>query len=743
MNIVRLISFTILMGTFLLANSNSENLPTPIPIDFGENTGMRIDSTICESCNTSYEADVMGASCCDEATQFNSDFTCEILETTYLWNCSGCACTEDNESWTTDFGCMDELACNYNSDAIWGDDSCSFIDDICQSCDNGEVVDNDNDGDNICNEDEIVGCQDEIACDFNPDATDPGECSYQSTYCEDADEDGFGAGDSINFCLEDVPLGWVDNCTDSEPACATNDTDECGICGGMGAVYGNYENCCEVYVDECGFCSGTNASMDECGVCFGDNSSCMDCSGVPNGDAEPDECGVCNGPGPIYECGCSDAPTENYDCDGNCLIEIDCNDECGGSATEDECGVCDSNSANDCIQDCNGEWGGPAELDECGVCSGDGSTCSSTVSLEIQNVDVENGLLDIYMANTEEVSGFQMEMTGISITDATAPAGFMVSTSSTTILAFSLTGATIPVGEGVLTQVSFTDYMGDEICFGEDTGSAGGTAISGVGGVYIPADWGPCFGGDETIPGCMDEDACNYNPDANEPDDCTYAEENYDCDGNCIAEIDCNNECGGTAVEDECDICDGPGAIYECGCEDIPLGDCDCNGNVEDECGECGGDGSSCSPWTELVAEGGENQISLSWEPFEFLRPSFMGRGCEDDPNICIWNSWYSDFDNQQDCEANGGIWGSYLEYFGSSCNEMVSDAGCNASILYWMVSDLCPESCGVCLDGCTDMDACNFNPDATDDDGSCELPEENYDCDGNCIVGIDCNDEC
>jgi hypothetical protein len=73
--------------------------------------------------------------------------------------------------------------------------------------------------------------------------------------------------------------------------------------------------------------------------------------------------------------------------------------------------------------------------------------------------------------------------------------------------------------------------------------------------------------------------------------------------------------------------------------------------------------------------------------------------GCEDDPDICIWNSWYSDYDNQQDCEANGGIWGSYLEYFGTSCAEMVNDVGCDTPILYWMVSDLCPALCGECCD--------------------------------------------
>ena len=42
---------------------------------------------------------------------------------------------------------------------------------------------------------------------------------------------------------------------------------------------------------------------------------------------------------------------------------------------------------------------------------------------------------------------------------------------------------------------------------------------------------------------------------------------------------------------DECGVCNGSGAIYECGCQDIPGGDCDCNGNQYDECGMCGGTG--------------------------------------------------------------------------------------------------------------------------------------------------------
>ena len=66
---------------------------------------------------------------------------------------------------------------------------------------------------------------------------------------------------------------------------------------------------------------------------------------------------------------------------------------------------------------------------------------------------------------------------------------------------------------------------------------------------------------------CEDEAACNFGVEAT----CEYAEENYDCEGNCTAEID--------------------------------------------ECGECGGDGSSCAPADNLffseVAEGSSNNKYL------------------------------------------------------------------------------------------------------------------------------------
>ena len=114
-------------------------------------------------------------------------------------------------------------------------------------------------------------------------------------------------------------------------------------------------------------------------------------------------------------------------------------------------------------------------------------------------------------------------------------------------------------------------------------------------------------------PGCMDESACNYDSEAQQEDGtCQYLDECGICGGEGIAEGECDcdgnvldalGECGGPCLADDdgdgvcddlddcvgaydaCGVCNGPGEVYECGCADIPEGDCDCFGNVLDECG--------------------------------------------------------------------------------------------------------------------------------------------------------------
>ena len=68
----------------------------------------------------------------------------------------------------------------------------------------------------------------------------------------------------------------------------------------------------------------------------------------------------------------------------------------------------------------------------------------------------------------------------------------------------------------------------------------------------------------------------------------------HNLEGSC--DTDCNNVCGGTAYEDVCGQCVTEEVNYtgcgEQGCDGIPEGYCDCDGNVLDCAGECGGNAS-------------------------------------------------------------------------------------------------------------------------------------------------------
>ncbi len=88
--------------------------------------------------------------------------------------------------------------------------------------------------------------------------------------------------------------------------------------------------------------------------------------------------------------------------------------------------------------------------------------------------------------------------------------------------------------------------------------------------------------------------------------DCILPEENFDCNGNCLEEydcagvcggdliLDCNDECGGFGILDECGVCNGENVDMDCAgtcfgdalldncgvCDNDSLNDCteDCNG---------------------------------------------------------------------------------------------------------------------------------------------------------------------
>ena len=108
----------------------------------------------------------------------------------------------------------------------------------------------------------------------------------------------------------------------------------------------------------------------------------------------------------------------------------------------------------------------------------------------------------------------------------------------------------------------------------------------------------------QDVHGCLDSQACNYNPNANiDNNSCIYEiDECGECGGdgfldNCgVCDNDFSNDCeqdecgvwGGNGVLDECGVCDGDGvdADQDGICDDID----ECVGDY-DECGICNGDG--------------------------------------------------------------------------------------------------------------------------------------------------------
>ena len=95
-------------------------------------------------------------------------------------------------------GCLDAAACNYDPSACGDDGSCVFAVG-CQVCDGqGGLLDGDADQDGICDDDEVSGCTDELAWNYNDQATDSDDsCLYGPNGCAsigDANWSGFDLG---------------------------------------------------------------------------------------------------------------------------------------------------------------------------------------------------------------------------------------------------------------------------------------------------------------------------------------------------------------------------------------------------------------------------------------------------------------------------------------------------------------------------------------------------------------------
>ena len=202
----------------------------------------------------------------------------------------------------------------------------------------------DEDADGICDDvDDCVGAYDE--CGICNGLGAIYECGCTEIIQGDCDCDGNqvdALGECGGPCGADLDLDGI--CDDVDACVGTYDA--CGVCNGLGAIY----NCgCEDQPE--GDCDCNGNQDDALGNCGGDCEADVDadgiCDNVDDCMGTYDACGICNGPGDIYDCGCSDIPAGDCDCEGN---QLDVVGVCGGDCAidNDENGICDTQEVYGC-----------------------------------------------------------------------------------------------------------------------------------------------------------------------------------------------------------------------------------------------------------------------------------------------------------------------------------------------------------------------------------------------------------
>ncbi len=633
-------------------------------------------------------------------------------------------------------GCTDSEACNYDATAGYDDESCDY--ETCTGCMDSAACNFDSTAtiDESCDYETCAGCMDTAACNFDSTATIDESCDYETCAgCMDSAACNFDSTATIDeLCDYETCAGCMDSAACNFDSTATIDElcdyETCAGC--MDSEACNYDSTATIENDSCEF--------ETCAGCL----DAMACNFNSTATINDESC--------EYEtcAGCTDNEAMNYDSastidDGSCLYL----DPCGTISNMDGLGT-------DFI----------------------GHYSSSQWDLLIESdgtIEIEETYIHIIGGNAQDDEEFAIEGQGFQggggdfemltqVSRAAAATGtYTFSWSYTTEdgpeydIAYYINGVRydLTVVDGGLTQagaISFDAIEGDVIGFGIDSTDD----CCGVGELTITDFTYPAG---DCLMGCTNADACNFDSEANFDDDsCEYES----CAG-CTDLAACNYDSTSTIDDDSCDF-----SCY--GCTDTTACNFDSAATIDDAscdylvCAGCT-DTTACNFDADATIDNGECEYGSCPGCMDSTACNYDDMALVDDGSCAYgpdpgffaneWLLFFADCEDYSDYNQNDPL--TLLELnedgliyeFGAP---VVDWSGCGVNMTVGVEDEI--FGYGVLVDGtveyiedgtcfifipavlgCTDLEACNFDPSANFGDDSCE-----YDSCAGCTDMEACN---